>query len=128
VPSPAFASNVLRIFDLGDLNDDSRRDLGVTLADGTLQILLRNNPGTGFQAPVQVLTGLDSAPEPAPMGSAVGTADFNGDSKLDIAWTSISRDVRIWLGNGTGFGATTATPGSFPALAGNYASGWSIIR
>jgi hypothetical protein len=30
------------------------------------------------------------------------TGDFNGDGKRDIVWTSNLRDVRIWLGNGTG--------------------------
>ncbi|MCC8362590.1 FG-GAP-like repeat-containing protein [Lysobacter sp. A6] len=66
----------------------------------------------------------------ATMGASYNVAalgDYNGDGKLDVAWTSANRDVRMWLGNGTGFGATTTTPGSYPAGAGTYASGWFVV-
>jgi peptidyl-Asp metalloendopeptidase len=45
--------------------------------------------------------------------------DYNGDGLLDIAWTSDSRDVQMWFGNGISFSSS--------AYAGSYSAGWSII-
>jgi hypothetical protein len=46
------------------------------------------------------------------------TGDFNGDGKLDIAWTSSKGDVKLWLGNGTTFGSSK--------YVGSYGAGWSM--
>ncbi|MCE5232026.1 MAG: FG-GAP-like repeat-containing protein [Mizugakiibacter sp.] len=47
------------------------------------------------------------------------TGDFNGDGYLDIAWTSSSRDVRLWFGNGVSFSSS--------AYVRSYGAGWQII-
>ncbi len=48
----------------------------------------------------------------------VATGDFNGDSKVDVIWTSAARDIYMWLGSGTGF--TSSKVGTYPA-------GWAIV-
>jgi hypothetical protein len=80
---------------VGGFNGDKRLDLAVSnsdMVDNTTSILLGNGDGT-FQNQIRCLIG----------GSPffVITADFNNDSKLDLAVT-LDHDVGILLGNGDG--------------------------
>ena len=84
----------------GDFNADRKLDLAVAGGFGALNqvdILLGNGDGT-FQA--------DGYNAVSPTPEAVAAADFNGDTKLDLA-TVNSTGVSVMLGNGDGtFGPT----------------------
>jgi FG-GAP-like repeat len=101
----------------GDFNHDGREDLAV--ADSGLGSQ-GSHPNT-----VAILLGTDGGFKPAtfisvaagPLG--VAGADFNKDSKLDVAVTNSSTDqVSVMLGNGNGTfqppAVFTVTPGSVP--------------
>lgn len=81
-----------------DLNNDGKLDLAVAnfggFFAGTVSVLLGNGMG-GFSAPA----AFSARTQP----SAVAIADFNGDTKLDLAVTNFGSDnVTILLGTGTG--------------------------
>jgi hypothetical protein len=93
-----FASQVIT----GDFHGNGKLDLVVSnKADGTISILTGNGNGT-FQAPVTYSTGL-GANNP----DWLAAADFNGDTKLDLAVEGDNGQISIMLGNGDG---TFATP------------------
>jgi Flp pilus assembly secretin CpaC len=89
----------------GDFNGDGIPDLAVVnQTDNTVTILIGNGDGT-FQAATPART-LTTGSTPA----GIGTADFNGDSILDLAVTnSADNNVAIFLGNGVGKGDGTFT-------------------
>ncbi len=94
----------------GDFNGDSKTDIAVVNAGGTVTILLNN--GSGSYTASQVTVGASPA--------AIVAADFNNDGKTDLAVAnSGSGNVSILLGNGSGgFTASTVTVGTNPvALA-----------
>lgn len=84
----------------GDFNSDSKIDLVITCGNSAfyaLQIIRGNGDGT-FQAPANISIDVS---ENIPYGIVV--ADFNGDSKLDLATTSAgSGKVFLRMGNGNG--------------------------
>src|SRR5262249_48253846 len=85
----------------GDLNNDGKLDLAVADSQFGLGLLYGNGNGT-FQPLIKIATGLN------PFGIAV--ADFNGDSKDDVALTvSSSNGVTVFLA--PNFAPTTITLG-----------------
>ncbi len=83
---------------VGDFNSDTKQDLAVAnfggFFTGSVSLLLGNGSG-GFTAGNSVNTGTQP--------SFVATADFNGDTKLDMAVANYSlRTVSTFFGDGAG--------------------------
>jgi hypothetical protein len=96
-PMAIAAGNLPLSVTAADLNGDHKADLIVlndSIARGTASVILGNGNGT-FQAPVAYTVGK------RPVRTVV--ADFNGDSKMDIAVANGSDNTCIvLLGNGDG--------------------------
>ena len=93
----------------GDVNGDGKGDL-IWLNSQTHQFaywLMDGAKRTGSKI-INVAPGY----YPATMG------DFDGNGKLDIAWTSANHDLYMWLGNGSGFASSYVT---------TYPAGWRIV-
>ena len=98
-----------------DFNGDGNADLVVVNSfDNTVSVLFGNGDGT-FQPAVNYPTGSDNYP------FAVTVGDFNGDGKIDVAYTNVGNAIRnnlaVLLNNG--HGTFTAAPsynlGTYPA-------------
>jgi hypothetical protein len=99
---------------LSDLNGDGKLDIVVStgnssnssgyitvlLGDGTGGFGTATNLGVGFYIP-----------------SFIAVADFNGDGKNDLAFTTINSTFSILLGNGTGGFGTATSFGTIPATS-----------
>jgi uncharacterized repeat protein (TIGR01451 family) len=102
---------------VGDFNGDGRVDIAVALggANGQVCVLAGNGNGT-FQAPAATGGCLS-----APGATGVTAGDFNGDGKLDLAYTGTGNTsgnpalMGVALGNGDG---TLQTPQLYPASGG----------
>lgn len=97
LPTASFPGTYLGIT-VGDFNDDKKLDivacdLGSDSSPGSLVFYAGNGDGT-FQSPT-------AAPLLASLPSALASADFNGDGKLDIMIGFPNR-AAIVLGNGDG--------------------------
>ncbi len=101
-----------------DVNADTKIDLvvanyGVGGSENSVSVFLGNGDGT-FQPKV------DSGTAPGPIG--VAAADFDGDTKIDIATCSQDGIVSVLQGNGSGsFGPPTNYPVGFVLVAINAA-------
>ncbi len=105
---------------VGDFDGDTNLDLVIAIEYNPGRVFVMSGDGAGNFA----VTGMLDA---GVVTTAVAVADFNGDSKPDIAAVnkgdaamSLPGSVSVFLNNGTGgFGApTTLTPGTTPvALA-----------
>ena len=87
-----------RYFASGDFNRDGKQDLALSQSgnDNNLSILLNNGSGTTFSRST-IPFGNETAPRD------VIAADFNADSNLDLAVTTLQGDgVSVLLGNGNG--------------------------
>src|ERR1700675_4247735 len=82
---------------VGDFNKDGMPDFAVAnTADNTVSVFLGKKDGT-FQALTAFSTGAETAP------SAITTADFNGDGKLDLAVVlNGANTVEIFICKGDG--------------------------
>ncbi|HKB05762.1 MAG TPA: FG-GAP-like repeat-containing protein, partial [Gemmataceae bacterium] len=80
-----------------DVNGDGKLDLlTANKADNSVSVLLGNGNGT-FQSAATFAVGANTGPV------ALDVADFNGDSKLDLAVANNGASfVTLMLGNGTG--------------------------
>lgn len=94
-----------------DINADGKKDLLIAnLYNNTIRVLLGNGSGQFTDAPgspISIMTG--------PIYIAV--ADFNGDSKLDLATANYnSNNVTILIGNGSGSFSisSTVSTGNYP--------------
>jgi hypothetical protein len=80
---------------VGDFNGDGLLDVAAGQAsDPAVVYVMLGKPGGRFDAPVPYTVGLGPV--------AVITADFNGDSKLDLATVNEDDSISILLGNGDG--------------------------
>lgn len=101
-----------------DVNADTRVDLvvanyGVGGSENSVSVFLGNGNGS-FQPKI------DSGTVSGPIG--VAAADFNGDSKVDIATCSEDGIISILIGDGTGsFGTPTNYPVGFVLVGVNAA-------
>lgn len=87
-----------RYFASGDFNRDGKQDLALSQSgnDNNLSILINNGSGTTFSRST-IPFGNETAPRD------VIAADFNADSKLDLAVTTLQGDgISVLLGNGNG--------------------------
>lgn len=104
---------------LGDLNGDGELDLAVTAAnDNTLSILLGAGDGSFSAMPTSPLNVGDDP-------TSVVMADFNRDSKLDLAVANDLDDtITILLGHGDGTfsaaGTLSAPAGPFSLAVGDF--------
>lgn len=102
--SSNFASSVA----VGDFNADGKIDLAVCSygfgVNGVVSVMLGNGNGT-FLAPVNYSV--------APNPFAITAADFNGDSKLDLATAGQGGNISVILGNGNG---TFQSAANYPAV------------
>ncbi|MEG4083486.1 DUF4347 domain-containing protein [Microcoleus sp. POL10_C6] len=94
-----------RVFSLvaGDLNGDGKLDLAMPTGGNKVSVLLGD--GTGNFANLSNFTNLETLG-----GNRIAAADFNADTKLDLATTNlISNDVSVLLNtsNTVNFGAAT---------------------
>lgn len=90
--------------------------------DGKTDLLFRYESGTRGKFGYWIMNGaklVRTWSTPTSTTYRVGTTgDFNGDGKLDVAWTSNKGDVKLWLGNGKSFSSSK--------YAGSYAAGWTM--
>jgi hypothetical protein len=90
--------------------------------DGKTDLLLRYKSGSRGKFGYWIMNGskrVRTWSTATTTAYSVGaTGDFNGDGKLDIAWTSSKGDVKLWLGNGTSFSSSK--------YVGSYGAGWSM--
>jgi hypothetical protein len=106
-----FSSGFSAAAAVGDFNADGKLDVAVASGGSTAY------PDSGVTVSLGKGDGTftEASGSPIPLGqnlSAIATADFNGDGKLDLAATdSAGNAVIILLGNGDGtFGAPTTIP------------------
>lgn len=98
---------------LADLNGDGKLDLVAASYSGNLISVLLGNGSGGFASPVTYTAGTTGE-----QLHSVALADFNGDTKLDVAVTSnLSGATSILLGNGNGTfqSPSTFSTGQYPA-------------
>ncbi|WP_293348449.1 FG-GAP-like repeat-containing protein, partial [Microcoleus sp. CAWBG51] len=88
----------------GDFNNDGKQDLAVAnLYSNDVSILLGNGAGNFSQSTTIKLPSVVSLFGYSGVTTAVAVADFNGDSRLDLAVTnSPIGQVSIFLGDGNG--------------------------
>jgi hypothetical protein len=93
-----FTAGGANVIELGDFNRDGNLDAVIATSQNELvHIFLGNSNGT-FQPAVQIASDFDDI---GPTSFAV--ADFNGDGKLDLAYTNITGvGIDVLLGNGDG--------------------------
>ena len=99
----------------GDFDGDGRPDLAVFNGTSSTVTILLREVGGGFSEEVGSPIPVGSGP------SGIAVADFNGDSRPDIAVSSfVSNDVRVLLrqaGGGFAAEAPVAVPGRASSLA-----------
>src|ERR1035437_7715613 len=91
-----------------DFNGDGNKDLAVAnnISSGYISLLLGTSTGS-FGAPTSITIGTTNAP------TSIASADFNGDTKPDIAIVSLNCSINtsILMGSGSGtFGTATNFP------------------
>ena len=104
--SPYFSGTNPRSVAVGDFNGDGKLDIAITnQSDGTVTVLLASTTGV-FAAATNSPFAVGTEP------TSVAVGDFNGDSKLDLAFTDLeTNNVTLLLGDGTGgFAAAKSSP------------------
>ena len=88
----------------GDFNHDTKPDLAVAVASGTVPILLGDGTGRFSPAPGSpVVTGFGT--------HEVSAADFNGDGKVDLGVDNFQRrEYSVLVGDGAGGFSPAGTP------------------
>ncbi|MGA8763263.1 MAG: VCBS repeat-containing protein [Candidatus Sulfotelmatobacter sp.] len=92
-----FTAGQENVIEVGDFNRDGNLDAVIATSQNELvHIFLGNGDGT-FQPAVQIASDLDD------IGiTSFAVADFNGDGKLDLAYSNIGNGIDVLLGNGDG--------------------------
>jgi uncharacterized repeat protein (TIGR01451 family) len=126
-PLPAAVDQATLDLAIADFNLDHKPDLAILVHDanggGSSRILLLAGNGDGtFQAAQQVSDALSSGGGAFPTLRYLLTADFNGDTKPDLA-VQVSAGVAILLGQGDGTFLAGAT---VPAAAGFVATNLNV--
>ncbi|MGC2527248.1 MAG: FG-GAP-like repeat-containing protein [Candidatus Acidiferrum sp.] len=87
---------------VGDFNGDGQQDIAVV---GQTAITILLNQGSGIFAVTAIVPAQGFY-----FTGAIGSADFNGDGKLDLAAISGNDTVQTFTGDGTGNFAATSPP------------------
>jgi hypothetical protein len=111
---------------VGDFNKDGNQDLLVDNSEGdassgeqaTMWVMLGNGDGTFTQAA--------SLPQAAPQPTQLAVGDFNGDGRLDYAFTIDNNPGTLTVMLGNGHGGFTEGPGS-PITIGTYPTGGLVV-
>ena len=95
---------------LGDVNGDRNLDLALANHDSyNVVLMLGNGRGTFQSAPSSPIVMKDGR---QPHTHGLGFADFNGDSKADLATVNSDNDNDVAVALGDGQGGFTRAPGS----------------
>lgn len=99
---PGFSAGLVA----GDFDGDGRTDFAVSVNSGQQISIMRTMPDGSVAVTQQLQTGLSFSANAFPFLSAMAVGDFNGDGRLDIAFSLQSdpagQSLEVFMNDGTG--------------------------